>query len=77
MLSHRYFFGCCGIIAWNGAFMNIHTISDDPFVRLLARILEQAVIDARGGDSDARSWLLTTVPEWRRYWDDEVEAKTI
>ncbi|MBX3053882.1 MAG: hypothetical protein KF753_20560 [Caldilineaceae bacterium] len=51
--------------------MNIHTISDDPFVRLLARILEQAVIDARGGDSDARSWLLATVPEWQRYWDDE------
>lgn len=57
--------------------MNIHTISDDPFVRLLARVLEQAVIDARSGDSEARSWLLTTVPEWRRYLDEEAEAKAI
>jgi hypothetical protein len=57
--------------------MNIHTISDDPFVRLLAHVLEQAVIDARSGDSEARSWLLTTVPEWRRYLDEEAEAKAI
>jgi len=57
--------------------MNIHTVSDDPFVRLLARVLEQAVINARRGDSEARSWLLTTVPEWRRYLDEEVEAKAV
>jgi hypothetical protein len=61
----------------NGGQMNIHTVSDDPFVRLLARILEQAVIDARRCDSKAHSWLLTTVPEWRRYLDDEVEAKAV